>query len=255
MYLLKNLLAGIGIGAAKVNLEINNSRVALGETIDGVVKISSGSIDQKVEQININLELASEYKHDDKLRSVRQKIGTIKVSDGMLIKSNSPEIVIPVRLQLPYNIPISRGRTRYYFVTNLDIKNAIDPKDVDEITIIPNYYLQMLFDAINLLGLRDKPSSGDYNGRLQQFEYKPTTFMYRELDEIELYFRTSKDDITIFMEIDKKTRGLLGKIIDDLDLDERHVSFTFPYSAMQGAEQVAIKLKEIIESEYRKINI
>ncbi|OPX88290.1 MAG: Sporulation-control protein spo0M [Pelotomaculum sp. PtaB.Bin104] len=250
----KNLLAGVGIGAARVDLEIQKRRIALGETIEGVVKIKGGNVDQQVDQINITLELASQYKHDHELRSVRQKIGTIKVSDGMLIKAGSPVLTIPVRLQLPYNIPVSMGRTRYYFVTNLDVKNAFDPKDIDEITVIPNAYMQMLFDAIKSLGFRDKPSSGDYNGRLQQFEYKPTRFMSKELDEIELYFRTSENDINIVIEIDKKSRGLLGKIADDLDLDERHVSFTLPYRSMQDAEQVAAKLKEIIESEYRKIS-
>jgi len=252
--LFKKLLAGIGIGAAKVNLEIARRQVSLGESIEGVVKISGGSVDQQVEQINITLVLNSQYKHDDEFRNVRQEIGTVKVAEGMLIKADSPEVVIPVRLQLPYDIPISRGRTRYHFVTNLDIKNAVDPKDVDDIIILPNSYMQMVFDALSMLGFRDKPSSGDYNGRFQQFEYKPTRFMARELDELEMYLTASESELYIVMEIDKKTRGFLGKIADELDLDERHVSFTLPYSSMKSAEQVAATLKEIIENEYRKIN-
>lgn len=250
----KNLLAGLGIGAAKVNLEITHPQVALGEVIEGGVRISGGNVDQQVEQINITLVLESIYKHDDKYVNIRHEIGTLKVADSMLIKAGSPETVIPVRLQLPYDIPVSWGRTRYYFLTNLDIKNAVDPKDIDEVLVLPNTYMQRVFDALSMLGFRDKPSSGDYNGRFQQFEYKPTGFMARELDELELYFVAGERELCIVMEIDKKTRGFFGMIADELDLDERRVSYTIPYSDMQSVEQVAAIIKEIIEGEYRKIN-
>ncbi|OPX85727.1 MAG: Sporulation-control protein spo0M [Pelotomaculum sp. PtaB.Bin117] len=252
--LFKNLLAGLGVGAAKVDLEINRAKVALGEVIEGEVKISGGNVDQQVEKINITLVLDSRYKHDDKYVNIRREIGTLKVADSMLIKAGSPEKTIPVRLQLPYDIPVSRGKTRYYFVTNLDIKKAVDPKDIDDVVVLPNPYMQMVFDALSMLGFRDKPSSGDYNGRFQQFEYKPTKFMARELDELEFYFVAEESQLYIVMEIDKKTRGFFGKLADDMDLDERRFSYTLPYSDMHSVEQVAATLKEIIENEYRKIN-
>ncbi|BAF59641.1 MAG: sporulation protein [Pelotomaculum sp.] len=252
--MLKKLLAGIGIGAASVNLEIPQPRVPIGGTVSGTVKVRGGSVDQKIEQIYITLVLDSSYKHDDETRHLRQEIGTVKVSDGMLVKANSPEVSIPVQLRLPYSIPISKGRSKYYFITGLDIKSAVDPKDQDEIVVLPNTYMQMFFDAVRLLGFREKPFSGDYNGRFQAFEYRPTSFMAGKLDEIEVYLNATEFALNVVMQIDKKVRGFWGKIADDLDLDERHVGFAFNYREMQNPNKVAARIKEIIEDEYRKIS-
>jgi len=251
--LFKKLLAGIGIGAASIDFEISQPSVQIGGTVSGMVKITGGAVDQKIEQVYITLVLDYHYTHDGQVKSLRREIGTVKVSDGMLVKANSPEINIPVELHLPYNIPVSKGRNKYYFVTGLDIKNAVDPKDYDEIIVLPNTYMQMFFDALRMLGFREKPSSGDYNGRFQLFEYKPTGFMSRKLDEIEVYLNATENLLNVVMQIDKKTKGFWGMIADELDLDERHLGFSLNYTEMENSDKVASILREIIENEYRKI--
>lgn len=250
----KKLLVGMGIGAAKVDFEIHQHRVEVGGIISGTVRICGGSIDQQVDEAYIKLVVTSSFAYEEQVRSIKQEIGAIKVADKLLVRANSPEIIIPVRFKLPYNIPISSGRTKYYFETGLDVKNAIDPKDVDVIIITPNVYMQMIFDALYSLGFRDKPMSGDYNGRCQKFEYRPTRFMARKLDELEVYLTAEEDRINVLMEIDKKTRGYFGKIADELDLNERHVGFSIPYHNMQNVDRVAVMLKNVIEDEYKKIH-
>lgn len=250
---MKKFLVGMGIGSARVDFEIPQPRVELGGTLSGTVKIYGGSVDQQIEEVSITLVVTSQFVHGEQVRGLREEIGTIKVADRMLVRANSPEITLPVNFKLPYNIPISRGRTKYHFETSLEIKNAVDPKDVDAVIVLPNAYMQMVFEALYSLGFRDKPTSGDYNGRFQQFEYKPTRFMARQLDELEVCMEDYEDRLNIYMEIDKKTGGFLGKLADDLDLDERHVGFSFLYRDMGNAEQVALTLKEIIEREYSKI--
>lgn len=58
-----------------------------------------------------------------------------------MLKAHSPVMTIPVQFELPYNIPISTPSTKYQFKTNLDLPNAVDAKDIDEITIRPNRYV------------------------------------------------------------------------------------------------------------------
>jgi len=159
----------------------------------------------------------------------------------------------PVSFKIPVDMPISKGRTNYYLQTGLDIQSAIDPTDRDAITVVPNKYLKMFFEAVQNLGFREQHRTGDFNGRYQEFEYKPTSFMSRELDEIEVYPRATGNELVIAMQIDKKNKGLFGGLLDDLDLDERYVHFTIPYSQMQDTAQVAGMVKGIIEREYRKI--
>ncbi len=248
----KKILASIGIGSAAVDLEVARPQVELGGVLEGVVKLRGGNVEQEIDKIYINLVLTSAYGSGDETKHVRKNIATVTAADKMLLKPGQEE-EIPVIFKISNNLPVSKGRTRYYLQTGLDIEKAIDPTDHDDIRILPNKYLKMLFDAVDALGFREKHRSGDYNGRYQEFEYKPTSFMARELDEIELYPSAGEHELVVMMQIDKKNRGILGGFLDDLDLDERYVKLTIPYSQMTGAAQVAELLRETIQKEYRKM--
>ncbi len=248
----KKLLASVGIGSASVNLELPKTTAELGSTMNGVVKIKGGSIEQEVEQIYINLVLISHYGEGDETRSITKTVSTIKVADKMILLPGQEE-TLPVAIKIPWNVPITCGRTKYFLKTGLDIDDALDPTDHDDIKVVPNKYMQMLFDAIDMLGFRPKHGSGDYNGRYQEFEFRPTSFMGRELDEIEIYPSADEQAINGVMQIDKRNRGLLGVLMDDLELDERFVRFSLNYAQMVGVPQVAQTIKEIIETEYKKI--
>ncbi|KGK88393.1 sporulation protein [Desulfosporosinus sp. HMP52] len=249
----KKILAGLGIDGAKVNFQLDNNVVELGGIVSGKVYVSGGAIDQVISEISIALEVSSRYKAGDDLRQVHQEIAGAIVASQLTIKANSPEISIPLEFKLPYNIPISTPSTRYQFRTNLDIPGAIDATDIDEIVIRPNHYVQCLLDALAFLGFRSKAESGSFNGRFQQFEYVPTQFLRGKLDELEVYFEAQEDSIHIVLQIDKKVRGFFASAIDDLDLDERHVSFYLTNDQLRASGQTAEILAEIIQQEYDKI--
>ena len=249
----KKILAGLGINGAKVDFVIPQQQVELGGVIDGEVYVRGGAVDQEIEEIAISLVVTSRYKHGDEVRHFKQDIGSVTVANRMMVNAYSPEVTIPVHFKMPYNIPISTYSTKYHFETSLDIKNAIDATDIDEIIVRPHYPVQCILSALTGLGFRLNPHSGDYNGRLQQFEYTPTKFMRGKLDEIELYMEAHEDSINIMLQIDKKVKGLFANMADDLDLDERHVFFTTHYSQILNPEQIATTLRDIIEREYIKI--
>jgi sporulation-control protein len=135
----------------------------------------------------------------------------------------------------------------------MDIPNAVDAKDIDEINIRPNRYVQCLLDAIEILGFRSKASSGSFNGRFQQFEYVPTKFLQGKLDELEVHFEAHEDRVNIMLQIDKKVRGLFANVIDDMDLDERYFSFVLSNGQLISREQTSETLARIIQQEYEKI--
>lgn len=248
----KKLLASVGIGSASVDLEVANSRVELGGILEGQVHIKGGNIEQEIDQIYINLVLSSKYKHGDETRTISRTLATTNVGGKQLLKPGQEEL-FPVKFQIPIDVPISKGRTKYHLQTGLDIQQAIDPSDHDVITVVPNQSLQLFFDALDILGFREQYNTGDYNGKYQEFGYKPTSFMARELDEIEIYPAVDASQLNILMQIDKRNRGLLAGLMDDLDLDERYVRFSIPQNQMNSAAQVAEYLKSVIESEYKKM--
>ncbi|NHM28418.1 sporulation protein [Desulfofundulus sp. TPOSR] len=250
--MLTKLLASIGIGSARVNLEVAGTAVPLGGILNGTIRIQGGNVEQQVDKIYINLILSSAYKAGDQTRNIRRIIGTVTVGEKMVVRPGE-EKVYPVSFQIPFGLPISRGRTRYFLQTGLDIPQAIDPVDHDPIQIVPNREFKMFFDALRFLGFREKPGCGDYNGRFQEFEYRPTTYFARELDEIEVYPVAGERELVVVMQLDKKARGLFGSLLDELDLDERFVRFTIPYSEIDSVAGLAGMLRSIIEREYRKI--
>ncbi|MBC2725428.1 sporulation protein [Desulfosporosinus sp.] len=251
--MLKKFLAGLGIDGAKVNFVIDNEVVELGGVVSGNVYVSGGGVDQVIEEITIALEVSSRYKAGDHIRHVNQEIASGVIAKQLAVKANSPEFKIPIRFELPYNIPISTNNTKYQFRTNLDIPNAVDAKDIDTITIKPNQLVQCLLDAIGILGFRSKADSGSFNGKFQQFEFVPTRFLKGKLDELEVYFEAHEDRINVMLQIDKKVRGLFASAMDDLDLDERHVNFSLLKNQLVSREQTSEILASIIQQEYDKI--
>lgn len=61
---------------------------------------------------------------------------------------------------------------------------------------------------LSSLGFREQHNTGDYNGKYQEFGYKPTAFMARELDEIEIYTAVRENQLDILMQIDNRNRRL-----------------------------------------------
>jgi len=130
----------------------------------------------------------------------------------------------------------------------LDINQVINPKDSVPVTIIPNRYMKMVFEAFSTLGFKEKSGFGDYNGRYQEYAYIPTTFMAQELDEIELFPFIREQEISIAMNIFTKTWGFFSS---DKDLEERCEQLRLPYKQIISSSQIAEMLKEIIQHEYR----
>lgn len=248
----QKILASIGIGSAKVNLELPSSQAELGGTLEGMVKIEGGSVEQQVDKIYINMVLTSKYGTGDETKHIHKVVAEAQVAGNMTIKPGQKE-EIPVSFRIPIDCPISKGRTKYYLQTGLDIAQAIDPKDHDEIVVVPNLYLKMVFDSLRNLGFQEKPRSGDYNGRYQEFEYRPTTFMARELEEIEIYPVAGQRELSLVIQLDKKNTGLFGSLLDEFDFDERFVRVNLPYIQMGSADQVEGMIRELIEREYKKI--
>jgi len=251
---LEKMLASMGIGAAAVDLEIPNPQVEPGESLKGTVKISGGSVEQEVKKIEISLMLKSCYEENKQSRLLNREVSSVIIAENMVITPGYEE-EIPVSFEIPFarNMPISRGRTRYYLQTNIDIRKAIDPVDHDDILVIPNTYLKMFFDALATLGFHEKKHSGDFDGVLQEFSYDPTTFFAQELEEIKVNAKVKKSEMDLTIKMFKKNRGLIENLVDDIDPNIAVIQFTFIFNKMEDIQKTADYLKEMFEQECRKL--
>jgi sporulation-control protein len=254
MSMFRKVLSSIGIGSARVDLVLSESRYAAGEMIAGELKVEGGKVDQKIDQVYIKLLLISRYKKDGQMQQVSREFDHETITTGFEIAAGKKLQPIPVRYKLPEDIPISTSFTKYYLVTGLDVASAVDPTDSDLIEVLPGRRQAIVMQAIEEeLGFKRKPHTGEFNGRVQEFEYYPTDFMRGKLDELEVVYRPQPDGVRLYLEIDKKARGLIGMLASDMDLDERHVSVFIPDGLITVPSEVASRLADFIEREYRKI--
>jgi len=250
----RKVLASIGIGASRVELTIPKARFMAGETINGQLRIEGGIIDQKVDNVYLRLLLTSSFKKGDHMQNITREFASATIADGFEVKAGSQMQSIPMSFAIPEAIPVSAYATRYYLVTGLDIASAVDPKDTDGIEILPGARQAVVMQAIEKqLGFRRKPRTGEYNGRFQEFEYRPGNFMHGKLDELEVVYQVERDGVRLFMQIDKRARGLFGMIAEEWDLDERHVSLFVPNAQITTPAATGEYIADFIDREYRRI--
>lgn len=232
MSFMKKMMARVGVGSSEVDTILNRNVLVPGETVDGVIKIRAGSVEQTVEKIDLSLHTTYVQKKDDSTVTKSTEIARYEVAHQFTLQPNE-EKEFPFSFPLPLDAPISKGRSQVWLQTGLDIKGAIDPQDKDLIEVAPHPYVSAFFDAVDGLGfkLREVENEEAHGfGRLpfiQEFEFRVAHGAFRSrLDELEAVFQpVSKDQLRVILEIDRKARGFSGFLSEMLETDESKVQF------------------------------
>lgn len=256
MSFFNKILASVGIGGAKVDTRLESSRLYAGQEVRGVVRIEGGTVEQRID--NIYLQLMTEYLrtvNDTKIRETAV-IARFRIAGGITLAPNDRK-EIPFSFDLPYSCPVSLGRNPVWLRTVLDIDMAVDPDDHDAIEVLPHPYVGVVLDALYSLGFHLRSSHCEYDRRgrevpfIQEFEFVPTTKFRSRLEELEAVFYPGPDGVGILFEIDRRLHGLAGLFSEafDLDLEEsRHKVFLPAERLRQGTDAVARQLVHFIES-------
>jgi sporulation-control protein len=190
-------MAKFGMGGAKVDLVLDQSDFSVGDEVRGQLVIQGGNVEQKINQIDILLYL-SIYK---KGQEYTKLIETIPIIGAFVIGAGERK-VLPFSYVLPNNLLLSTSEISYYFVTHLDIAEAIDHKDRDHITIHPPRLLQNVLTAFGQLGFVEKHDSREFNGYVQEFELAPTSLFRGTIEEVEFVVSLEGNGIRLFLEVD-----------------------------------------------------
>jgi sporulation-control protein len=252
----KNLLASLGIGAATVDTHVFNESVAVGDVLEGEVHIIGGDTAQDID--DIYLKVATEYKRESDDSSYYEECVMVnyRLSERFTIQAKE-KVVVPFSLQLPYEMPMSLGKTPVYVRTGLDIKTAINPRDKDTLKVLPHPLMETVMEGIKNLGFKFYQAECEYNNRfagkypfVQVLEFRPTGKYSAYLDELEVIFCLSPDKLEVLLEIDKRARGLGGWMSEALDIDERRIRFYLTQSDLEKTDVEAM-IDDIIQSNLR----
>ncbi|KOO50819.1 sporulation protein [Priestia koreensis] len=250
MAIFNKVLARMGIGSARVDTKLYKDQLIAGEKIEGVIEVYGGNVEQEIDSIYLNLYTSYIREVNDSKVKENYLLNSFKIADPFVIQSQEKK-EIPFSFDLPADTPVTMGRTRVWIATGLDIKNAVDPSDVDHMEVLPHPILHATINAMSDMGFRLRQVECEeaprrLRGRLpflQEFEFVPTRGAFHgKLDELELmfYFR-APGKFDVLMEVDRRSRGISGFLAEALELDETLVRFTV-------TDEDIPQLKSLLES-------
>lgn len=238
MSFLNKVLSKVGIGAAKIDAVLDQEQVEPGQQVSGIIHITGGKVDQPINKIDLdvycNYFVEEEYEEGDETRTrvVEHdcRINSWDLQDSFTIEAGQSK-EIPFAFELSHFAPLSLGKSQTWLKTNLDIDFALDKADKDYLDIRPNQLQAATLDALMDLGFNmvEAESEGCSSSRgdlpfIQEFEFKATAGDFRgKLDEVELVMFVDDDSLEIFLEIDRRARGIGGLFAEAFGMDETNV--------------------------------
>ncbi|SFJ94595.1 sporulation protein, partial [Thermoflavimicrobium dichotomicum] len=151
---LKNFLAKLGHGGAKVDLILDKQEYVLDEQVSGELVIQGGTVEQHINKIDIELVMSLYYKN----HHYTQTVQVFPFHTPFNIQPSEKK-VFPFSCKIPSNLLLSSHSVSYYFITHLDIAGAVDHTDRDYVKILPPARLQNLLKAFEQIGFYEKHDS------------------------------------------------------------------------------------------------
>ncbi|MGM9922957.1 MAG: sporulation protein [Bacillus sp. (in: firmicutes)] len=252
MSMFNKLLASIGMGSARVDTKLERASFTPGDYVNGVVEVTGGNVEQKIEEIYLSLHTKFERESGDKKYNETATVERIRINEPFMIAANEVK-EIPFSFVLPLDTPLTYGRTKVWIATGLDIKNALDPRDEDYIKVVPTPLIHSAFLALTELGFKLKNAKceeASYRFRkrmpyIQEFEFIPVSGQFRgKLDEVEfVFYQPGLDHAEVLLEVDRKAKGLAGLFVEALDADETMVRLNL---STRDLPSMKAKLAEVI---------
>ncbi|PZE19624.1 sporulation protein [Paenibacillus xerothermodurans] len=193
----KKMFAKLGVGAAKIDFVLDQPEVALGDSLSGEFRITGGSVQQKINRVDVDLVLQLNLKGT----AISKVIASIPVSSSFTTQEGENK-VIPFTYAVPNDILISSSGISYHLASRLDIAEGVDTSDNDYVQILPPRKFQTIFKAMDAMGFREKPDSGNFNGYSQEFEFFPTGMFRNEVREVEFVAAIEPEGIRLLLEVD-----------------------------------------------------
>lgn len=247
------ILASVGIGSAKVDTRLRHHSLFHGETLEGEIHLQGGKIEQKIEDIYLSLITTYKKESNDTTFNLEYELVKRHLHDSFSLQSNQQK-VIPFSLKIPDETPLTIHRQPVYLRTGLGISFAIDPSDKDSLEIKPHPLMELFFNALDRLGFKLKSAECEYSrygGKcpfVQEFEFYPVGKYKSYLDELEVIFNLTGNNLTVLLEIDRKVRGLKSLMAESLELDESHARFSMnSYDLEMPFDSFKHKLENFID--------
>jgi sporulation-control protein len=208
--MLKKLMAKFGVGAAVVDLRLDQPFFRLGETMTGSIHIEGGSVEQRISELSVLLMMKTYVNGQEVTRPVE----TIPVLKGFTVLPKPFAQDIPFTYQIPAGLAVSTPSLHYFLHTKLDVEMALDPTDLDTVQILPPKRIEKVFEALQRHDFRQKPDSGKLTPYGQEFAFFPGRPMGVPLNELEVIFFDTPEELRLLVELDIAVPGLISREVE-----------------------------------------
>lgn len=225
MSFFKKTLASFGVGSARVDAVLKQDVVYPGQTVAVDIHTYGGATTQSID--NIYLKLCCRYRAERINQDGRKVEGSKVTQTYVLDKWSLPHAfeiephqdkVFSAELQVPWNTPITLGDSKVWLETQLDIAQALDPKDTDLLTVRPHPLEDGIFSALEAAGLRIRQVEceavdGFELPFVQEFEFVPVHGEYHgRWRELEIVTYRTEHALKIWFEVDRHKKGMGGML-------------------------------------------
>jgi sporulation-control protein len=126
--ILRKYMSLIGIGSAKIDLQLPKKDYKAGESVKGQFIIEGGTIDQQLNRIECDLVRI------DKLLKNEKVIGSATVLTSTVVAAEERS-ERDFMFKLPEDLPASTETVLYQFKTRLTFNEGVESRDQDVITV------------------------------------------------------------------------------------------------------------------------
>ncbi|NAZ85699.1 sporulation protein [Kineococcus indalonis] len=216
---LRDLAARFGAGAASVDTVLERDVARPGGPVAGRVVVVGGAVAQDVQEVVVALQARVEVESGDSEWREDVVFARARVGGGFTTAPGE-RAELPFSLLLPWQTPVTaiggwhlRG-VHVGVVTRLVVAGAVDPGDLDALTVAPLPVQQAVVDALGSLGWRFKSADVE-KGRVrgselpfhQELEFAPPRHV-RGVNELEVTFLADPHGVDVVLEADRRG-GLL----------------------------------------------
>ncbi|PPA71193.1 sporulation protein [Jeotgalibacillus proteolyticus] len=147
MSIFNKALASLGIGATKIDCRFSQPAFRVGEEVKGQAIVMGGAAEQKVDTIYLSLFTSYLRQSNNKEYEDHALIKQIKIAEPFTILEN--EIAaFPFTFTLPLWAPVTANGSHLWIKAGADIKNAMDPFDLDPLVTKPSTFMTELLNVI-----------------------------------------------------------------------------------------------------------
>jgi len=147
------ILAATGVSGARVDAQLDSSVVDVGGTITGRLVVDGGGAEQEVRGLEAVL-VVDAMKTDDRA-TLATVLTRADFDEGFTLAAGERR-EIPFRLPVPEGAPpgLSDRPARVYVTSAADVELAVDPTDLDPVTVLPPGLHRDVLAVMGEYGLR-----------------------------------------------------------------------------------------------------